>query len=569
MFFNNKKHKVIIKNHNITVEVKSGANLYHVLIENGLNVPTLCKGSGQCGKCRVRIVSADKKPINKPTKKDTIILAPINIDAGFRLACQYEVKSDIIVDVSDFFSNIDKDSNIVAVKKKGAVLAKVEDRIEDSGKKENSVTETVGKQESGDFYKKNDITDDQEEDTILKPQVIKIAPKKRLEEQKNLKEEPEIIVDKKIEETYESVNGAILIQFPNGIKYYIYSPSIDNISSEGFVKTDNRLDKLFIDGGITDFLFNVLKATELERLILIFDENVINGDILINLISYFKAEKDGIIYEVLQPSSHPKNLLSFFRQITNVKENSLTIPLDNLADSYFNNDKILIHLNSKYVVEDIKISEFLNPGKNPIIDVSSDLNEIIVKDNLLPPDSILFTTFLKLVGVLKTIGIVDQHFKLKGRNELMDKIPLELLVKLSFRNEQKLFNIFRNKDVTISISQKELDSISHLRIFIHTLCSFVESNCGRIENLNFHSLNQMETIVNEFVNLNIIPQKYAKKSKSLFGDPAVNCIKFFNYRDIPTFIKKNFGEDFSIYELYKNEDFNNIYKNYEKEFIDL
>lgn len=559
MFFNNKKHKVIIKNHNITVEVKSGSNLYLVLVENGLTVPTLCKGNGQCGKCRVRVISADKKPINKPTKKDTIILAPINIDAGFRLACQYEVKSDIIVDVSDFFSNVDKDSNIVAVKKKGVVLAKVENKGEDDSK------ETSVKVEGDDFYKKTN--DDQVEEPILKPQVIKIVPKKK-EEQQNLKEESEIIIeDKKTEEIYESVNGAILIQFPNGVKYYIYSPSIDNVSSEGFVKTENRLDKLFIDGGITDFLFNVLKATELERLILVFDENVINGDILINLISYFKAEKDGIIYEVLQPSSHPKNLLSFFRQITNVRENTLTIPLDNLADSYFNSNKILIHLNAKYVVEDIKISEFLNPGKNPIIDISSDLNEIIVKDNLFPPDSILFTTFLKLVGILKTIGIVDQHFKLKSRNELMDKIPLELLVKLSFRNEQRLFNIFRNKDVTISISQKELDSLSHLKIFVHTLCSFVESNCGKIENLNFHSLNQMETIVNEFVNLNIIPQKYAKKSKSLFGDPAVNCIKLFNYKDIPTFIKRNFGEEFSIYELYKNEDFNNIYKNYEKEFV--
>jgi len=77
----------------------------------------------------------------------------------------------------------------------------------------------------------------------------------------------------------------------------------------------------------------------------------------------------------------------------------------------------------------------------------------------------------------------------------------------------------------------------------------------------------METVVNELVNLNIVPQKYAKRCKLLFGDPTVNCIKLFNYRDIPTFINKNFGNEFSVYELYKNEDYNSIHKELEKEFL--
>lgn len=564
ILFSGKKCKVVIKNLNVTVEVKSGSNLYNVLIENGVTIPTLCKGNGQCGKCRVRIVSLDKKPINKPTKKDSIILAPINIDAGFRLACQYDIKSDIIVDVSDFISRTNQDGDIVAVRKKGvAQRNEAEKEVKDhhTEKQTEPATEKVEK-------------DQQDIDLLIKPQVITLSPKKKIvDEQDALKKAEDHRAPQKnmteqvAEDVYEPVNGVVLIQFPGGIKSYIYSPTIDNILSENFIKTDDRLERLFKDALLNDFIFNTLKATDIQRVILILDENVFQGDILLNLVSYVKSEQDGIFYELVQPCFHPKNLLSFFRQIANIKDKTLTIPLDNLSDCFYSTQDQLVHLNGKYVVEEIKISNFLNTGKNPLIDISSDLNEIILKDSLLPPDSILFPAFLKLINILKTLGIVDQYFNLKSRNELIDKIPLELLVKLSFRNEQKLFNIFRSKDTVLSIGQKELDAVNNMRVFIHTLCSFVEMKFGKIDNLNFHTISPMETVVNELVNLNIVPQKYAKRCKLLFGDPTVNCIKLFNYRDIPAFIHKNFGNEFSVYELYKNEDYNSVHKELEKEFL--
>jgi len=139
------------------------------LIENGVTTPYLCKGNGQCGKCRVRIVSLDKKPINKPTKKDSIILAPINIDAGFRLACQYVIKSDIVVDVSDFISRTNQDGDIVAVRKKGlAQRSEAEKEVKDhhTDKQTELATEKVEK-------------DQQEMDLLIKPQVITLSPKKK------------------------------------------------------------------------------------------------------------------------------------------------------------------------------------------------------------------------------------------------------------------------------------------------------------------------------------------------------------------------------------------------------
>lgn len=571
MFFGAKKCKVIIKNMNITVEVKSGTNLYDILMQNNIAVPSLCKGSGQCGKCKVRIQSADGKPINKPSKKDNIILAPISIDAGFRLACQYEVKTDIVVDISEFQKNGDLDSDIIAVKKKGSVI-KSEEQIINVKNEElpSSKEKTPAKTE---IQSEQELLED-----IIKPQVIKVTPRKKqiIDEQiqdskkESVKKVEQLVsgFQKKDEEIYDPVESILLIQYPNGIKYFTYSPSIDNVSGEGFVKGNEKLKTLIENNTLLDFIYNSSNAKDIERILVIDDEKG-SGDILLNLISYKRYDLNGVFCEVISPNTHPKSLLSFFRLITNTKDGSLNIPLDNLADCYFCAGDKLIHLNAKYVVEDIKLNDFLNIGKNPIIDVSADLSEIVIKDKLMSPDSMLLTAFMKVVSNLKVLGIVDNKLNLKSRNELMDKIPLELLVKLSFRNEQRLFNIFRNKEVNIYISQLELDSLNHLRVFVNSLCSFVEKSCGKIESLTFHTLSPMEALINEFVNLGVIPQKFSKKSKHQYGDPAVHCIKLFNYKDIPYFVKKMFGEEFGFFELYKNEEFNSISKGFEKEFISM
>lgn len=568
MFFGSRKCKVIIKNLNITVEVKSGTNLYSILIENNVAVPSLCKGSGQCGKCKVRITSADGKPINKPSKKDTIILAPISIDAGFRLACQYDVKSDIVVDTSEFQKNTDLDGDIVAVKKKGSVVKSISSRPSEVGQEKNE--SEFSQQSAEKIIENNDENVILEE--LIKPQVIKVTPRKKQEvgdstDDNSRFSEEKVTEIKKVEDIYDPVEGIILIQYPQGIKYFNYSPSIDNVSGEGFTKTGEKIDTLLKQNSLIDFIYNSTNAKNIERILLVDDKISNDGDILLNLINYKQVDINGIVCEYIAPNKQPKDLLSFFRLITNFKDGTLNIPLDNLANCFFCSSGKLIHLNANYVVEDIRISEFLNVGKNPIIDVSADLSEIITKDKLLSPDSMLLTAFMKVVSNLKAMGIVDNKLTLKSRNELMDKIPLELLVKLSYRNEQKLFNIYRSKEVNIYISQKELDSLNYLRVFINSLCNFVEKSCGKIESLTFHTLAPLEVLINEFLNMGVIPGKFAKKCKHQFGDPAVHCIKLFGYKNIPDFVNKSFGEEFGFIELYKNEDYNSISRVFEKEFF--
>jgi len=124
-----REYKIYIEGIKDYFVVKQGTNLYKFLREKNLIGETLCKGQGQCGRCKALIKSASGKEINKPTKRDKMLLASVNLDSGFRLTCQYVVKSDIIVRLdkpetsfvdSEFISvkvkNI-QDSNLVAEEK--------------------------------------------------------------------------------------------------------------------------------------------------------------------------------------------------------------------------------------------------------------------------------------------------------------------------------------------------------------------------------------------------------------------------------------------------------------------
>ena len=51
MLFSKKIYNITIKDKNITLQAKSGTNLYKLLLDEKLINPTLCNGAGQCGKC--------------------------------------------------------------------------------------------------------------------------------------------------------------------------------------------------------------------------------------------------------------------------------------------------------------------------------------------------------------------------------------------------------------------------------------------------------------------------------------------------------------------------------------
>ncbi|BAI81475.1 conserved hypothetical protein [Deferribacter desulfuricans SSM1] len=511
MFFS-KKVKINVKNKNLIIEAKSGSNLFEVLINNGIPIESLCKGSGQCGKCKVKIVSADGKEINKPTKKDRLILAKINLDNGYRLACQYIVKSDVIVDTEEWI--VEEDPNILKV--------------------------TVKK--VGQETKTDEVADDDSKDS-----------EKIEKSNKNVVEESE-------GELKELKDGLILIQYPKGIKYFVYSASIGTISFDGYVKTDEPLIDLIDNNLLSDFIYNNVDVPDIDRVLIILDKAYYQGDNLLNLINYYSFEIGEMFCEIVQPLEKPSDLLTFFR-LLNLQDGSLLIPIDNLNASYFKLDNKLYSLDLKYLSNRIDMSFLFQSGINPIIDISDDFKEISIKDTYFEPDSISPKAILKTVNNLVNMGIVDDQYRIKDRNELLDKVPIEILVKINKKGDESRFNVYRKKEVTLFVSDKDLINFYELRKLINSIIIYTEKFLGKISSIVLYSYTDIEDAVNVLINLGVFPKKYSKKITFFSGDPALLSIKFFGYKNVPSFLNKNFNELNSI-ELYKNENYNAILKKF-------
>ncbi len=74
------------------VRLRKGSNLFLSLATHDINLPSICGGGGECGKCRVKIESADL-----PDADDIEIgLVPKPLrEQGYRLACQQRADRDM------------------------------------------------------------------------------------------------------------------------------------------------------------------------------------------------------------------------------------------------------------------------------------------------------------------------------------------------------------------------------------------------------------------------------------------------------------------------------------------
>ena len=74
------------------VSLRRGSNLFLSLATHGINLPSICGGGGECGKCRVQM-QGDMLPAANTIEQGLI---PRSLrEKGFRLACQQEVKGNI------------------------------------------------------------------------------------------------------------------------------------------------------------------------------------------------------------------------------------------------------------------------------------------------------------------------------------------------------------------------------------------------------------------------------------------------------------------------------------------
>lgn len=79
------------------VEVQPGMTVLDAARQAGLPLTSDCGGGGTCGQCR--IIARDQNTLSKPNLSETGELAPEELSAGFRLACQAEVYGNVKIDI--------------------------------------------------------------------------------------------------------------------------------------------------------------------------------------------------------------------------------------------------------------------------------------------------------------------------------------------------------------------------------------------------------------------------------------------------------------------------------------
>jgi len=87
------KHKVVFQPVGAKIEVEKESSILEAAAESGIYINSLCGGEGVCGKCRVQITRGEAKP----TSHSIRFLSRDEINSGFVLGCQTEIKDDLEV----------------------------------------------------------------------------------------------------------------------------------------------------------------------------------------------------------------------------------------------------------------------------------------------------------------------------------------------------------------------------------------------------------------------------------------------------------------------------------------
>ena len=78
------------------VDITPGESLFEAAHSAGFELVSICGGKGSCDGCRVRVMSGK---LSSPTLEEESFFTPIELEEGYRLACQAKPLTDIKVDV--------------------------------------------------------------------------------------------------------------------------------------------------------------------------------------------------------------------------------------------------------------------------------------------------------------------------------------------------------------------------------------------------------------------------------------------------------------------------------------
>jgi ferredoxin len=588
--FLSKKHTVYVKNRDISFEVKSGKNLFAALEENGIKISSLCSGNGQCGKCKVRIESRN---INKPTRLERRSLSELSISMGIRLACEYAVKSDIVIDTDELARRANEDPCVLSVQ----TLATIESVSGDDDvygaddlppmpeqMQEESAEETGPEPEEEEAQEEPE-QDENEFKSVLSRGMFRPQEEPEYEETEEEDEEPEpeeepeeerepVIVkytepEPEPEEIPEeerdvdySTDGILLIQAPRGITYFHYSAGIGGISAKDFIETDRTLADLLRCGELKQFLDASLRYSGYERAILILSEKHFEGENVFGLMNYCSFTDNGLFCEVIQPSGSPKDILKFFRFLNQTSGRKMIIPLDALEKIYFFNSGTIMgidaSLRSDFLFEHIKTG-----GKNPVTKISDDLMSYEKKNPDLPPDAVSLSVLFKTAALLYSKGLLSRQFRLADKMSLVgDGLEGGHHIRLIAKFSGQSFKI--DSGHGILIPQAAFDDLFVLRNFIHAAIKYAEKRCGKPDTVIFYSLFPVKELADSMITLEMVPKRYHEVIRTFSEDPTLFAINFFHKSTVLSYIESTLkmGEDISL----DDEIFEGIFEKVKAEF---
>ena len=517
MFFTKKEVSVKINNINKVFRTLSRKNLYQFLIDENIVNHTLCKGSGQCGKCKILFIG---KNVPSPSYKDKLILADINVSNDYRLACQHSIKSDIEIDLLDM-----------------SLAENITPHGDDSKNTISTNSNTSINLNNNDDFPLIDDYPTHYTDEIPEPLIdhstSSVTDGKR--SSGGTKERPD-------DTKYEGVSDCIiLIQQRKSIRYYCYSAALDTIFMEGSTKTEEKLTTLIQNNFVPDFIHNVLNVKNIDRILIVTEKfHVDNTETFMDMINYTRFEIGTMLCEVVMPYKDNHDIIRFFRLLSSDSNNKLIISLDMLDKIYFLNAKNITELASNKL-STINISSIFPVGKNPILSFNSDLSIRSVLKQEFSADSLTLASMLELISIMKNEGLIDSKFKLKNRTELLEnKIDLTTALKLIGSDIPTGFYIHRERSSEIILTQAQLDQVYQIRSHILSVIEWTGLNILKLSNIVFLTTEHFEGLIDSMITLGFIPKDYQDKIIYSSGDSRVQAINIFKERDFSIFLKERF-----------------------------
>ena len=511
MFFN-KIVRIVIKNQNLAIEAKTGANLYDVLVAEKVIPPTLCRGSGQCGRCKVHI---HQKNVSKPNKKEQIVLAKMNLDAGFRLACQTIVKDKMWVDTTEIMAPVIPDDMVIKPVNKGDLPLSAD---------ESDLSPTEEDASSGSVLPPAAQTP-----APVLPHTLK-NPQKPATAEKPHEIGRDVITD-----------GILLVHSKQQLRYFVYSAAIDGIVQD--VSVDNAEPLIpYIDNGIlSDYIYDILKIKDIDRVIILSDEPGAGEESLFDIVSYTPFDIGATPCELIRPLPETGDMSLFLRLLSMKGKKRLMIPLDKLDHIYYLSEDSIVKIPNHIPLQCNNLFDLAPVRSNSVVDISDDLRTITAAKQFFPPDCLPLPLLMKVAAEMVKRKIADSEFKIYHRSELGSSVPLEYVVKITQHNDGNAFYLHRDKESSLMITQDMLSALALARKFIHYAVEYTESNLGNLETIVISTPAQLDGLMDNITAISLVPKRREEITVYSPGDSPVNAVKLFQGHNVRSCIQHYYG----------------------------